>query len=780
MLDAKTRWNVQQTDQQAAGLAKALEVSERTAHLLCRRGNANLEDARTFLYPDKTIMHDPFLLADVGQAEERITRAISGKEKIAVFGDYDVDGVSSTALMCETLDKLGAIYTWYVPNRFTEGYGPNNAAFQRLYDEGCTLVITVDTGIAAHEPIHYAKEIGLDVIITDHHEVPPELPDAYAILNPKRKDCMYPFKELAGVGVVGKLAHALIGEFPEEGLDLMALGTISDLVPLRDENRYFAKAGLHRLGFLDRPGLQALKDLCGINDPPFSAGDVGFGFGPRLNAAGRMDSADAAVQLLLSVDIEEARTLANSIDGYNRERQETVVQMSEEALAQLQTDGAEEPWAIVVAKKGWNSGVTGIVASRLVEKFYRPAIVISVDDDGNAKGSARSISGFDLYAALSRHRSLFQHFGGHQMAAGLSIKESDIPKLQAVFAEEVQKTVAAEDFVPKTDIELEVNVEDVTLDLIREIGQLEPFGVGNPKPFVVISGTPIRQKRKIGSKKDHLKLLVGEDDTKLECIGFRYGHMSDYVHDEANIHLVGELEINEWKGYEKPQLVIKDAAVTERQLFDVRGWKDFYTLTERSLQVVVFQDKHKKDALTAGFSESDLLFALEGQLTAPTDVFLFDLPVHLSQLEQFLRENEAYIRSVYTGFMEKNSAFFTTKPTREAFKWLYAYIRKYSPLHIHDHKPVISRYQGWSSETIDFMLQVFIELEFVTMQEGKISLNNKPLKQDLQASPTFSNYEEKREIEQTLMLSTYQELKSYLFACMSPEKNRAKVMAHGL
>ncbi|QQK79562.1 single-stranded-DNA-specific exonuclease RecJ [Salicibibacter cibi] len=783
MLDAKTRWKIWPLDTRAKALADELRVSERTAHLLCRRGMEHVEDARVFLHTDESVLHDPFTLAGMEDAVDRIKRAVNEDEKIVVFGDYDVDGVSSTALMCETLEKMGARYDWYVPNRFTEGYGPNSAVFQKMQDDGCTLVITVDTGIAAIEPINVAQKNGLDIIITDHHEAPPELPDALAIINPKQIHCPYPFKELAGVGVVSKLAHALLDVFPEDGLDLIALGTISDLVPLVDENRFFAKAGLETLDQLNRPGVQALKEISGIKGPPFTEETVGFGFGPRLNAAGRMDAATPAVQLLLTSDPEQAHSSAEMIDGYNRERQQTVEKITEEALAQLQAKEEDLP-AIVVAGKGWNSGVTGIVASRLVEKYYRPTIVIAIDDEGNGKGSARSIEGFDLYRSLSKHVHLFRRFGGHRMAAGLSIDEDKIPDLRATLGEEVNHTLSAESFVPTTDIELTLSVEEITTKLIREIENLAPFGVGNPKPLVQIADVPIQQKRKIGSMQNHLKMSVG-DAGPLDCVGFRLGHLHDRIQNDANIHLVGELSVNEWKGNEKPQIILRDVAIKERQVFDVRGGKDLQSLTRNahptdSLTIVIFQQEHESDAIEQGFFSSDFLFPVEESLTAPTDILFLDLPKHLSDLTRFLNENESFIRSIYTGFMEKGQTFFTAKPTREAFKWLYVYFKKYAPLYIREHEPVITRYQGWSTDTIHFMLQVFMELEFVAMREGKLVVNDNPFKQDLQASPTYQSYEEKREIEETLKYSTYQALKAFLLACMPDEKKQAEVLTDGL
>lgn len=653
------------------------------------------------------------------------------KKKIVVFGDYDVDGVSSTALMCETLSKLGAKYDWYIPNRFTEGYGPNRNAFNKLYDEGTTLLITVDTGIAAVDTVAYANELGLDVIITDHHEVGPEIPNAFAVINPKQKDCLYPFSDLAGVGVVMKVAHALLGEVPKDGLDLVSLGTISDLVPLIDENRYFAKRGLRVLSRLDRPGLQALCELSGLSDPPFTAENVGFGFGPRLNAAGRMSSADPACQILLTTDQEEAYHLAERIEQLNVERQRTVEEITKEAVAM--SEKLTEQDAIVVANENWNSGVTGIVASRLVENYQRPSIVIALDSEGVGKGSARSIEGFDLYESLSTVRELFTHFGGHPMAAGLTIDHTNIDLLRAHLNEAVKQTMTDEDFIKTSPVELELKMNDVTTSLIKEIEQLAPFGVKNPKPSVLIRNAAIAQKKAIGSDQTHVKMLLESDGATLDCIGFRKSYINDTVSDDSLISVIGELENNEWRGNVKPQLIIRDAEVRETQVFDMRG-KPIQTIErfDHETSYIVFQDAMKQTLINLGIAEHQLIDGTSERVSESVTTFvLIDLPKELASLENVFRHYGKQMDTLYVLLQDETKAYFTSLPTREQFKWLFAYIKQEGTLDAQRTIEQIVRHKGWSVDTVRFMFVVFEELQFITKREGRVELNDTPSKKSL-------------------------------------------------
>ena len=428
MLQSKTRWLLKKADETIINtLMNELNQPRIVAALLVNRGIKTVDAARSFLYAEEQDFYDPFLLTGMEEAVKRIVKAVKNEEKITIYGDYDADGVSSTTVLKLALNQLGAEQVdWYIPNRFTEGYGPNKDAFRKIKEMGTSLLITVDCGISAIEEAQLAKELGMDYIITDHHEPGPILPEALAILHPKKPGETYPFSELAGAGVAMKLAHALLGELPDELIGIAAIGTIADLVPLHDENRLIALRGLRALKKTKRPGLLALYKKAGITMDSFNEDSIGFGIAPRINAVGRLEDADPAVELLLTNDREEAERIAEEIDFLNKERQSIVKEITNEAIAQVESCFPPEDFPVlVIAKEGWNPGVVGIVASKLVEKYYRPTIILSIDrEKGMAKGSARSIPGFDLFQNLSLNRELLPHFGGHPMAAGMVSNDS--------------------------------------------------------------------------------------------------------------------------------------------------------------------------------------------------------------------------------------------------------------------------------------------------------------------------------------------------------------------
>ncbi|MEC1198636.1 single-stranded-DNA-specific exonuclease RecJ, partial [Bacillus paralicheniformis] len=542
MLASKMRWDVQTPDKEKVEqLAGSLGITPLAASLLVMRGYDTADKAASFLNGKDAVFHDPYLLKDMEKAVQRIKQAISDQEKIMIYGDYDADGVTSTTVLLQMLKKCSAQADFYIPDRFKEGYGPNEAAFRGIKESGYSLIITVDTGIAAVHEAEVAKELGVDLIITDHHEPGPVLPDAYAIIHPKQPGCGYPFKELAGVGVAFKLAHALNGELPEDLLDLCAIGTIADLVPLHDENRQIAKRGMEQFRKTKRPGLKALTKIAGAEIHSADEETIGFQIAPRLNAVGRIEQADPAVYLLNTEDETEAEELAEDINALNKERQKIVNQMTEEAVQMIEEEGLDQP-VIVAARPGWNPGVVGIVASKLVERYYRPAIVLGIDEEkGIAKGSARSIKGFDLFQNLSECRDILPHFGGHPMAAGMTLNLEDVSALRERINRQAEAVLTEEDFIPVQDVDLCCRLEDITVDSIAEMNMLAPFGTGNPKPFVLVSDVKIDDSRKIGANKNHLKLVLADGENKLDCIGFYKGAIEDGIVPGAKISIVGEL-----------------------------------------------------------------------------------------------------------------------------------------------------------------------------------------------------------------------------------------------
>ncbi len=775
MLKPKARWKIkEQTSSQIDGLVNELKIAPLVAKLLLNRGFDTVETAKKFLYKDEMVYHDPFLLDDMERAVMRIHAAIEQKEKILIFGDYDADGVSSTALMYHALRSLEAEVDYYIPNRFTEGYGPNEPAIRRAKEEGYQLIVTVDTGIAAVHVAEVAKEIGLDFIITDHHEAPPVLPDAYAIVNPKKPGCPYPFKGLAGVGVALKVAHALLGRLPYEWLDIAVIGTVADLVPLVDENRLLVMDGLHALQSTDKPGLVALKNKCGLQSQVIQADHVGFGIGPRINAAGRLDSADPAVELILSTDREEAEQLATEIDALNKERQAIVNEMTEAAVAVVETHfPPDENDVLVIAGEGWNAGVIGIVASRLVERFYRPTIVLSVDSEkGLAKGSARSIEGFDMFAELSKSRDILPHFGGHPMAAGLTMNASDLDTLRTRLCEQAKDVLSPEDFKPVTTIDLVASVDEISVAVIQQLEQLAPFGIQNPTPKVLLQDVHLEQMRKIGSDANHLKVAFAQNGATLDGIGFHLGYLHDEMTSQAKISAVGTLSINEWNGHVKPQMMIEDVAVSEWQLFDWRSIQKT-RLLER-LESIPAQER----VLVSFRNETQASLGLEGLHIHVHDepikfnkryLVLLDVPYEREQLKQ-LFENQGEPSRIYTVFHQENDSFFTTNPNREQFKWYYAFLLKRKSFDMTRYSQDLASHKGWSRHTIDFMSQVFCELGFVTIENGTLTVAENPVKKSLDESITFRQKQEQGYIENDFVYSSYDELKQWFTQVLSKNK----------
>lgn len=775
MLNSKTRWIVRASDKEKVNrLVDEMKITPLVSTLLVNRGLEDPVEARAFLFNENQEFHDPFLLKDMDIAVDRIKKAINNNEPILIFGDYDADGVTSTTVMMKTLNKLGANVQYYIPNRFTEGYGPNEGAFRYAGETGIKVIITVDTGIAALNEAKVAKELGMDLIITDHHEPGPELPDAYAIIHPKLPDSPYPFTELAGVGVAFKLAHALLGETPESLLPFVTVGTIADLVPLRGENRLIVQKGLQILKSTDNLGLKALFNKAGVDQVAVNEETIGFAIGPRINAAGRLDSAEPAVQLLLADNMEEAEFLAEEIEQMNTDRKELVNRMTEEAIQIVEQQfPLEENTCLVLGKEHWNPGVIGIVASKLVEKYYRPTIVFSYDiENGTAKGSARSITGFDLFKNLSSCKDILPHFGGHTMAAGMTLNLKDVDELRIRLNELAVQQLQAKDLIPITYIDAEVNVADVHLEAIDEMNRLAPYGTENPKPKVMIKEVNVADIRKIGSDQNHLKLTLEDAGVSLDGVGFGLGMVFDHISPAAKLSVTGELSINEWNNRKKPQIFLQDLAVSSWQLFDFRGSKKLSQLVSslpaNKTKWIVFHPEHLVKLQKTLF-EHEVVFISSSLEAEQLDldschVILVDFPPSKDMLMKLLAGKQ--ISRIYAHFYKKNSDFFSTVPTREHFKWYYALLAKKGPFDLTKYGDVIAKHRGWTKETIEFMSQVFFELDFVTMENGLISLNKNVNKRDLTDSLTFKQKQDQFKLEKELLYSSFEQLKYWFELCL--------------
>ena len=768
MLKPKTRWIVREFDNNLVEmLTKELKITPLVASLLVNRGLSTVESARYFLF-GKDGFHDPFLLIGMDIAVKRIRDAIEKQEPILIFGDYDADGVSSTSLLMITLRDLGANVQFYIPNRFTEGYGPNEPAFRQAAENGIKLIITVDTGIAAVHEALVAKELGLDLIITDHHEPGPVLPEALAIIHPKHPESIYPFRELAGVGVAFKLAHALYGEIPEHLLEIAVIGTIADLVSLKGENRLIAKKGLEKLKGTTNIGLKAILKLAGVDPLSINEETIGFTLAPRINAVGRLEDADLAVQLILTDDPMEANSLAEEMDALNKTRQAIVNSITQEAIEEVENHfPISDNKVLVIGKEGWNPGVIGIVASRLVEKYYRPTIVLNFDvDKGLAKGSARSIAGFDLFKSLSTAREILPHFGGHPMAAGMTLKLEDVAELRERLNSLAGQQLMEEDLIPVTQIDEEIHLEDISLTSLDEISLLAPFGMDNPKPKVLINDVAITTMKKIGSEQNHLKLLVNEAGSSLDGVGFGLGSLADQISPASKISLIGELSINEWNNIRKPQIFIQDIEVHTWQLFDFRGQKKIHHLKNAvplgNRKFIVFNKDHFEKINTELKPDTVLIEDIETARAFDADkanLALIDFPPSKELLKVLLQGSRP--SRIYAFFYKESSDFFSTVPTRDHFKWFYGFLMKKGSIDLKRHGDMIAKHRGWSKETIIFISKVFSELDFVTINNGFITLKTGAQKRDLTDSKTYQTKQNQYALEKELLFSSFQELKGW-------------------
>jgi single-stranded-DNA-specific exonuclease len=582
----------------SSALAKELDISEITASVLVRRGYGDPGEARAFLTGEQPL-HDPFLLGDMAVAVERIRAAIAAGKRICVHGDYDVDGICATALAVLTLRALDADVEWHLPSRFEEGYGLAGQTLERLADEGCGLVLTVDCGITAAAEVAEAKARGLEVIVTDHHRPGEILPDC-PIVATRPSD--YPFPELCGTGVVFKLAQALLGADSAElkrHLDLVALATIADVVPLVGENRSLAIAGLRGLARTQKAGLRALMQVAGVDPAAVDSSACGFRLGPRINAAGRLGHPGAALELLLTDDVEVARTLARELEELNRERQAVEQRIAREAVAKVDEwpESEQRRRGYVLADENWHEGVIGIVASRLAERFNRPVVLIA-GGDGDWKGSGRSIPAFDLHAALGACASHLERFGGHRAAAGLSIQPDRIEAFAQAFAAQAELELGDEDLRPVTRIDAVLPPGTrLTLDLCEELRRLAPFGLGNPDVTLLAGDCELGDLATVGDGK-HLRFRVRHDGRDAgSAIAFRFGSQLDRFRRVGRYDVAFRLEENRWNGTVAPQLIVRRVFDAPNGYADLREW----------LKAEFRKDEAARDAsATAIFAELDL------------------------------------------------------------------------------------------------------------------------------------------------------------------------------
>ena len=571
------QWNIrhltaveQEVQQQ---LEKELNISSAAARMLVVRGIQTADEARAFVHPSLDKLHDPFLMKDMDKAVERLHKAITQGEKILIYGDYDVDGTTAVALMYRFLQDLASNLSpltfnldYYIPDRYTEGYGVSQQGIDYAAAQGCTLIITLDCGIKAVEKVAYANSKGIDVIVCDHHTPGDELPDAVAVLNMKRHDCSYPYKDLSGCGVGFKLAQAYTQQYglPFDNLvpllQLLAMSIASDIVPITGENRILAHYGIKQLNTQPFTGLSAIMQVAGIEAKKITINELVYKIGPRINACGRMKSGRAAVELLLTDDPVFARQQAEEVNQHNDDRRDCDTETTKEALQQLQDDpNFAQRHSTVVYAPHWHKGVVGIVASRLTETYYRPTIVLTAGEDGIISGSARSVGGFDIYTAIDSCSDLLTNFGGHKFAAGLSMHIDDLPEFKQRFEAYVAAHIQPNQLQPTLDIEAELQLGDITKSFYNVLRHLEPFGPGNPRPlFVSRRLINHRDTRAVGKEREHLRLDVTDRMNAITGIAFGRADMAEYIQNGNAVDICYELNENTFNHYTTIQMMVQD------------------------------------------------------------------------------------------------------------------------------------------------------------------------------------------------------------------------------
>jgi len=557
--DAAKRWILKDTDETAAArLSQELNLPLLLAGILAQRGYADADAARRFLSSSlSTDLPPPHLLAGMDDAVRRISRALRDREQVCVWGDYDVDGTTGAAVLVSFLREIGREPMFYIPHRIDEGYGMSRQGIEQLHSRGVTLIITVDCGISNADEVAFAHGLGMDVVIVDHHQLPERLPEAAsAVINPQRTDCAFPDKGLCAAGLAFYLVIGLRAHLRESGwfesdsvpdirrhLDIVTLGTIADMVPLRGTNRVLIRRGLVELGSSTRPGVLALRKVADVTDGELDAGTVAFRLGPRINAAGRMDAALKVVEMLTTDSRETADEIARALDGHNSERRETEAQVLEEALARIEQGGLHQRRAIVVGREGWHPGVLGIVASRIVERFHRPTVVIGLDG-GEGKGSGRSIRGFHMVQGMRRCADLLERFGGHEYAAGLSIREENLEPFAERFDQVAGESLGEEDLLPYLDVDAQVDFRQLSLGLVRQMRLLGPFGVGNPEPVFQTRGVEVCERRDFNRVS---RLRLRHNDHSVTAVIF--GPPEDLpVRVKDNVDIAYRIRENEWQG----------------------------------------------------------------------------------------------------------------------------------------------------------------------------------------------------------------------------------------
>ncbi|HEY0221893.1 single-stranded-DNA-specific exonuclease RecJ [Lactovum miscens] len=742
MIKAKYNWKLLETEpsEDFVKIVKKEKIDKIVASIMWERGVRSKSEIEAFLNPDSSQLHDPFLLHDMKKAVDRIRTAIENQEKILIYGDYDADGMTSASIMKSALDELGAdeLAQVYLPNRFTDGYGPNIDVYKYWIEkEAVSLIITTDNGVAGNVPIDWAQSHGCDVVVTDHHSIPEILPKAYAIVHPQHPDSFYPFDDLCGAGVAFKVACALLESIPMEMLDLVAIGTVADMVSLRPggENRVLVSLGLHQLKNTDRSGLIHLMQLAGCDLRKLDEEAIGFQIAPRLNALGRLDDPNPAIELLTGWDEEANLEIAKFIEMKNTERKNIVEKIMLEAESMIDPNKSVE----VLYHANWHKGVLGIVAGRLLEKHSKPVIMLSLDEKtGELRGSGRSVVGFNIFEALTKHRDLFKAFGGHAQACGLTIDVDKVEELRKVLNEELKFQGTNLSAKPNLQVAEEILLDEISLDTLKSLAKISPFGMGNPKPLFLLRNFKTQNIRTMGKDNSHLKMRLSQGKTQLDAVLFRQGNKA-IEFEQVETELMVQVSSNTWNGQTSLQLMVEDARAVGIELVDLRS---------HPMTIADFQDKigiFENNSLKNGIMNSVLLIK--------------DAPTGKAGLEvlhnALLSEN---LELVYFLNQIEKSYYLNGSGSRDQYAGLFKAIYQFPEFDVRFKLGELSNYLKIPKDLLVKMIQIFEELGFVKLEDGLMSVVKNAEKREIRESKIFQELEETIRLQEFFALSSVKEI----------------------
>ena len=737
----KYNWIYPNYDENFLKELESYGISKNIAKILNARNITDMPSVKKYFSDEYEEGYDPFLMHDMQKAVDRINEAIENEEKILVYGDYDADGITSTVLLVETLISMGANVSSYIPNRFEEGYGPNKEAFTKIINSGITLIITVDNGIAGVEEVDLANELGCDVIVTDHHKIQDTIPNAYAIIHPEHPEGNYPFKKLAGVGVAFKLAHALLEIFPDFLLDLVAIGTIADMVSITDENRIFVKQGLELINEDPRIGLKMLLELSGI-DTKIDEQTVGFYIAPKLNSIGRMDSAKLGLTFLMAEEPVTARALAEQIEQYNIQRKQVTEEIVKDVISKIENSDKKQKNVIMVSGE-YHEGVLGIVASNIVEKYQRPVFIMN-EKDGILKGSARSIFDFNIYVAMNKISDLFVAFGGHTLAAGFSFEQDNFEKIEEFLDNEFEEFKQNNDLKANKNIDIVTSLEDISYQFLNSLDALKPYGMDFEKPTVLIENAMVLNKAYFGSDKQYLRLTIADEVGNLDCITFKDSVTFDKVEKNDIIDLVCNIDKNNFNGRTKLQAHIIDIHIKEFLFEDLRFINyDISNIDKNCLKL----SKHRDDKDNNFYQYKDLDSLIDEEFEY---IYLLDIPTSKEYLYKIITlkpkkvflicEEKQVLSDVY--LIDKNRLI-------KLFNLILSTNNK--QINVAQQLDKLLAVLKTNVDSLKIMIQIFKELELINFVNNTIILNPDYKTVDLKKSSSFIRMENIFEVENLLL-----------------------------